>query len=421
MEQQPQQQGQAGFASEDEEATYCLSLLRDGDRHQKIVARERLSQIFERRGLLDEAAQCLESNVREGVRDPRVYQRLAGVYRRQGRHELADEVMLEARRLAERLARAQQPGARRPVRPAAGRPAPTAADAPAGQPPTGSPGLLDAPTATMPAPTRTPEPGQPDDFGLDPVAVGMGSASAVAAQPTRRPWWASPAMVALLVLLLGPFGVALMWVNAGYSRATNIRVSAIWAALMVLLLAGAAVTVQSQLAPLLAGATAPGAVPRVPGLAVQPPTTVFGTPQPAVGAKPTLPAGLAVAPPSPPPSPVAAQQRPGGTLIGPAPAAKPAAEPKPEGNENDDAAPAPPAESAPKPQGERVKVEAGGGGANLRERPGSSAPVIKTVPEGATLSVVGGDQPMDGKTWKNVRDEGGAQGWMAAELLQPAQ
>jgi hypothetical protein len=68
-------QSTQGFASEDEEATYCLSLLRDGDRHQKIVARERLSQIFERRGMLDEAASCLESNIREGVRDPRVCMR----------------------------------------------------------------------------------------------------------------------------------------------------------------------------------------------------------------------------------------------------------------------------------------------------------------------------------------------------------
>jgi hypothetical protein len=74
-------QNPPGFANEDEEATYCLSLLRDGDRQQKIVARERLSQIFEQRGLLDEAAQCLESNIREGIRDPRVYQRLAGVYK----------------------------------------------------------------------------------------------------------------------------------------------------------------------------------------------------------------------------------------------------------------------------------------------------------------------------------------------------
>src|SRR5690606_1479015 len=112
---------------------------------------ERLSQIFERRGMLDEAAQCLESNIREGVRDPRVYQRLAGVYRRQGRHELADEVLLEARRLAERMARAQPPGARRPPPGRPGRPGP--APAPPGPvesagPP---PGPLDVPTAVMPA------------------------------------------------------------------------------------------------------------------------------------------------------------------------------------------------------------------------------------------------------------------------------
>ena len=59
--------------------------------------------------MLDEAAQCLETNIREGVRDPRVYQRLAGFYRRQGRHELADEVLVEARRLAERMARPPSP------------------------------------------------------------------------------------------------------------------------------------------------------------------------------------------------------------------------------------------------------------------------------------------------------------------------
>ena len=37
MDQSPQ-----GFASEDEEATYCLSLLRDGDRHQQIVRRREI-------------------------------------------------------------------------------------------------------------------------------------------------------------------------------------------------------------------------------------------------------------------------------------------------------------------------------------------------------------------------------------------
>src|SRR5215212_4833856 len=138
-------QSPQGFASEDEEATYCLSLLRDGDRHQKIVARERLSQIFERKGLLDEAAQCLESNIREGVRDPRVYQRLSGVYRRQGRHELADEVLVEARRLAERMVRPPQ-GGRRPGPARPGRPAPPT------PPPTPPPGTVAAAAAPTPAP-----------------------------------------------------------------------------------------------------------------------------------------------------------------------------------------------------------------------------------------------------------------------------
>src|SRR5690348_522439 len=108
--------------------------------------------------MLDEAAQCLESNIREGVRDPRVYQRLAGVYRRQGRHELADEVLIEARRLAERMARQPAPGARRPapgpVR--TGRP-----PQPTPPPPIAAVGPLQAPTAQLPAtpaPARMPVP-----------------------------------------------------------------------------------------------------------------------------------------------------------------------------------------------------------------------------------------------------------------------
>jgi len=33
---------------------------------------------------------------------------------------------------------------------------------------------------------------------------------------------------------------------------------------------------------------------------------------------------------------------------------------------------------------------------------------------------VGTDQQMDGKAWKNVRDDTGSTGWIAAELLEPA-
>src|SRR4051794_41956330 len=110
--------------------------------------------------MLDEAAQCLESNIREGVRDPRVYQRLAGFYRRQGRHELADEVLVEARRLAERLQRPPQPrvrrpGPARPARPAPAAPAPSPPPLDAGDVPTG-PLPPVAPPRPMPQPPRPP-------------------------------------------------------------------------------------------------------------------------------------------------------------------------------------------------------------------------------------------------------------------------
>jgi SH3-like domain-containing protein len=34
--------------------------------------------------------------------------------------------------------------------------------------------------------------------------------------------------------------------------------------------------------------------------------------------------------------------------------------------------------------------------------------------------VIGEDKQMDGKAWKNVKDEEGTAGWMASELLEPA-
>jgi hypothetical protein len=71
--------------------------------------------------------------------------------------------------------------------------------------------------------------------------------------------------------------------------------------------------------------------------------------------------------------------------------------------------------------GERVRViNTGESGANLRERPGSTAPVVKTVPDGTVLSVVGADQQMDGRGWRNVREPEGTQGWVAAELVERA-
>jgi SH3-like domain-containing protein len=69
----------------------------------------------------------------------------------------------------------------------------------------------------------------------------------------------------------------------------------------------------------------------------------------------------------------------------------------------------------------KVKVkDTGGTGANLRDKPGQTGAVVKTIPEGAVLEVVGEDRSMDGKSWKNVKDDEGTVGWMASELLDPA-
>jgi hypothetical protein len=308
-------QSPQGFASEDEEATYCLSLLRDGDRHQQIVARERLSQIFERRGLLDEAAQCLETNIRDGVRDPRVYQRLAGFYRRQGRHELADEVLVEARRLAERMGRPPQPGARRPGPPRPGRPAP-------GAPPpnTSPPNAQEIPTAQLPAtpPPRlaAPTPGDAGELELDRVPAGarepmiehpVERAETDVEAPVSRPWWLSPAMLVLLILLCGPYGLALMWVRSGYTKQAKVRATAVWAGLIVLILAALAVTIQNQMGA-ITRAGEPGGVPQRPVQRRR--RIVFGTPSAPPCPEATLPPGL---PPRRlrPPRPSTGSQPPG--------------------------------------------------------------------------------------------------------------
>jgi hypothetical protein len=88
------------FRSEDDEGRYYLERLRDGTPEEKIDARLGLARIFERRGLLDEAAECYETNLRSGSRDPSLHERLAAVYRRQLRTDLADETIARGRRLA---------------------------------------------------------------------------------------------------------------------------------------------------------------------------------------------------------------------------------------------------------------------------------------------------------------------------------
>ena len=113
-----------------------------------------------------------------------------------------------------------------------------------------------------------------------------------------------------------------------------------------------------------------------------------GRPDPTVLPKPTVAAAaLATAPPAVPGvevSPVAAQ-------ASPAPATGP-----------------------------RLKVvNTENQGVRFRQRPSTQGQVLRSLPEGTVLEVVGPDAEADGIAWRNVREPGGAVGWVAAEFVTP--
>jgi hypothetical protein len=118
------------FANEDDEAQYYLQVLRDGSREEKIEARDRLSFIFERRDMLEEACKLAEGNARVGVRDRAMFTRLSSLYRRLGRHDDADAAMAEAASL---LGSAPRSPAEPPSAPAV-RSAPRQTEPPPSQP-----------------------------------------------------------------------------------------------------------------------------------------------------------------------------------------------------------------------------------------------------------------------------------------------
>src|SRR6266542_3872121 len=98
------------FRNDDEAALYYLGVLRDGTDAEKIVARDRLAMVFERRGLYAEAVELYERNVRAGVRSTEFFARLSQAYRQMGDAGSADAAMAEARRLhaAQQAATAQR-------------------------------------------------------------------------------------------------------------------------------------------------------------------------------------------------------------------------------------------------------------------------------------------------------------------------
>jgi hypothetical protein len=81
-----------------------------------------------------------------------------------------------------------------------------------------------------------------------------------------------------------------------------------------------------------------------------------------------------------------------------------------------------PGSPSPSPAASRGRLKVTnteGQGANLRQRPSTTAPVVGSVAEGTILDLVGTDQQAEGRTWSNVRQPGGPTGWIAAELLGP--
>jgi hypothetical protein len=121
-----------------------------------------------------------------------------------------------------------------------------------------------------------------------------------------------------------------------------------------------------------------------------------GRPDPAAAATST--AGPVVLPP-----PFAASPGPGAL---PSPPAQPGG--------------APTASPSPAETGPRLKVaNTEGQGANMRQRPSTNAPVLRTLAEGTIVEAIGGETNAEGRAWRNVRDPGGATGYIAAELLVP--
>jgi hypothetical protein len=99
------------MASDDaghEQAQQWLSALRDGTDAEKIAARRGLARVFEQRGMLDEAVELLEANVRAGVRSGEIFRWLARLYREQGDESLSWAALLEAAKYPSAPARSER-------------------------------------------------------------------------------------------------------------------------------------------------------------------------------------------------------------------------------------------------------------------------------------------------------------------------
>jgi len=67
-----------------------------------------------------------------------------------------------------------------------------------------------------------------------------------------------------------------------------------------------------------------------------------------------------------------------------------------------------------------VVANTGGSGVNLRAAPSTSGEVVKTLPEGTKLTVVGNSVNADGHVWWPVKTDSGDSGYVVGDYLKPA-
>lgn len=66
-------------------------------------------------------------------------------------------------------------------------------------------------------------------------------------------------------------------------------------------------------------------------------------------------------------------------------------------------------------------INTGAEGLFLRPDHSTDGPPVKTLAEGALVTIIGQDYIAPDRVWKNVRDAEGSEGWVAADFLQAVQ
>jgi SH3-like domain-containing protein len=85
------------------------------------------------------------------------------------------------------------------------------------------------------------------------------------------------------------------------------------------------------------------------------------------------------------------------------------------------AAPRPTTAVAPSSASRGQVGNTNGQGANIRSEPGTGGRILKTLPEGANIEVLGEEREVDGQVWRRVRDtQSGVTGWIVRGAVAPA-